>query len=176
MARITQAIKQENAPDSQRAAPASQARHRAGFGSQGGGPRRRPTSKAAKTTLPHQLAASRPADFDLDVLRKRALLGLQVRLWLRCVRRNPVEHTLSGRQLQRMGFRPVAAQIRAGLDASASDRAVYETHKWDPCKPFVADKVGVKRGSSRLSTHSTQSAYSLTGNPQCTDQTCTQHS
>lgn len=47
----------------------------------------------------------------------------------------------------------VAAQIRAGLDASPSDRAVYETHKWDPCKPFVADKVGVKGGSSRLRTH-----------------------
>lgn len=67
VARITQAIKQEIDPDSQRAAPASRQR-------------RRPTSKAAKTTLPHQLAASRPADWDLDVLRKRALLGLQVRL------------------------------------------------------------------------------------------------
>lgn len=34
-------------------------------------------------------------------------------------------------------------QIQAGLDASPADRGVYETDKWDPCKPFVADKVGV---------------------------------
>jgi hypothetical protein len=72
VARITQAIKQEDPPDRQSAARPSQ-------------PRRRPSSKAAKATLPHQLAASRPADFDFDVLRKRALLGLQVRLgWLGC--------------------------------------------------------------------------------------------
>lgn len=35
--------------------------------------------KASKVQLlPHQLAAQRTADFDLDILRKRALLGLQV--------------------------------------------------------------------------------------------------
>jgi hypothetical protein len=58
-------------------------------------------------------------------------------------------------------FRCFAAQIRAGLDASPSDRAVYETDKWDPCKPFVTDKVGpwvtrAAAGTQHTHTHLAQ--------------------
>lgn len=35
-------------------------------------------------------------------------------------------------------------QIQAGLDASPADRGVYETHRWNPSKPFVADKVRMR--------------------------------
>lgn len=41
------------------------------------GRKRKQPSKAK--LLPHHFAAQHPEDFDLDVLRKRALLGLQVR-------------------------------------------------------------------------------------------------
>ena len=32
-------------------------------------------------------------------------------------------------------------QIQAGLDASPADRGVYDTERWNPAKPFAADKV-----------------------------------
>jgi hypothetical protein len=32
-------------------------------------------------------------------------------------------------------------QINASLDASPADQGVYNTTKWQPPKPFVADKV-----------------------------------